>query len=141
MATTSSPLDHQAFSPSAVRHHPSGVQVLSSDHSALNAHNLPVNFFGCISSVQRKDGFVEDLHIGTARWFSDLLKRLWRTDISNKDHVEQYLRDQYRRNLRRNSIRNTLPAIISFIQVLMRNGKHHLEEIDRADLEAFIEHQ
>ena len=107
----------------------------------LHPGNLPVNFFGCISSVQKNNGFVDDFHVGAARWFSDLLKRLWRTDISDKDHVEQYLRDQYRRNLRRNTIRNTLPTIITFMRVLKRSGKHHLEEVGRADLEAFIEHQ
>ncbi len=54
--------------------------------------------------------------------------------------MESYLRDQYRRNFRLNSIKNMLNAIVSFLVLVQQDGKNFLEEITRADLGAFIEH-
>jgi integrase/recombinase XerD len=56
-------------------------------------------------------------------------------------YVEQYLRDQYRRHCRPNTVRNSLKSINSFLFFLRNTGKTHLEEITREDLGAFIEHE
>jgi len=71
---------------------------------------------------------------------SGILMKLRKIEIPGKDHVESYLRNQYRRNFRLNSIRNMLIAIASFIALVQQDGKGCLEEITRADLGAFIEH-
>jgi hypothetical protein len=71
---------------------------------------------------------------------SRILLKLWQIEVPGKDHVESYLRDQYRRNFRLNSIRNMLIAIASFLVLVQQDGKNCLEEITRADLGAFIEH-
>ncbi|MCP3873041.1 MAG: tyrosine-type recombinase/integrase, partial [Desulfobacteraceae bacterium] len=69
------------------------------------------------------------------------LKKLWKEDIPGKNHIENYLRDQYRRNLRLSSIENSLTAIVSFIALAKQDGKSCLEEVTRGDLGAFIEHE
>jgi integrase/recombinase XerD len=69
------------------------------------------------------------------------LKKLWKADIPGKDHIESYLRDQYRRNLRLSTIQNSFISINSFLVLVKQNGKNHLEEITRSDLGAFIEHE
>ena len=71
---------------------------------------------------------------------SGILMKLRKIEIPGKDHVESYLRNQYRRNFRLNSIRNMLIAIASFLALVQQDGKESLEEITRADLGAFIEH-
>jgi hypothetical protein len=71
---------------------------------------------------------------------SGILMKLRKIEIPGKDHVESYLRNQYRRNFRLNSIRNMLIAIASFLALVQQDGKGCLEEITRADLGAFIEH-
>ncbi len=70
-----------------------------------------------------------------------ILKYLWKEDIPGKNHIEDYLRDQYRRNLRLTTIKNSLTAIVYFLVLAKQNGKNHLEEITRGDLEALIEHE
>ncbi|MCP3943447.1 MAG: tyrosine-type recombinase/integrase [Desulfobacteraceae bacterium] len=70
-----------------------------------------------------------------------ILKKLWKEDIPGKSHIESYLRDQYRRNLRPNSIRGSLTAIIAFLLFIKQGGKSCLEELTRGDLGAFIEHE
>jgi hypothetical protein len=46
---------------------------------------------------------------------SHILKKLELVDIPGKPHIESYLRDQYRRNLRLTTIKNSLFAILSFL--------------------------
>ena len=69
------------------------------------------------------------------------LKKLWKEDIPGKNHVESYLRDQYRRNFRLSTIKNYLNAIVSFLVLVKQDGKTCLGEITRGDLGAFIEHE
>ena len=56
-------------------------------------------------------------------------------------YVEQYLRDQYRRGCRPNTLRNSFIAIESFLLFLSKTGKIHLEEIVREDVGAYVEHE
>ena len=70
-----------------------------------------------------------------------LLKKLSEKSIPGKEHIEEYLRDQHRRNCRPSTLRNSLNAIDTFLAFIKRAGKTHLEEITRSDLLAFIEHE
>ncbi len=69
------------------------------------------------------------------------LKKLWKEDIPGRNHVESYLRDQYRRNFRLSTIENYLNAIVSFLVLAKQDGKTCLGEITRGDLGTFIEHE
>lgn len=83
------------------------------------------------------------------RWFGtesrrqglhNTLRKLSKKDIPGKAHINEYLRDQYRRHCRPNTLRNSLIAIDQFLDFIKRAGKTHLEEITRKDLGAWIEH-
>jgi integrase/recombinase XerD len=69
------------------------------------------------------------------------LKRLAEKDLVGKDHIEAYLRDQYRRRLSPDTIKNSLVAIESFMSFIQEGGKARLEGITRQDIEGWIEHQ
>ncbi len=75
------------------------------------------------------------------RGLERVLDRLLKKDVPGKEHVEAYLRDQYRRNLRVNTFRNSYGGIVSFLEFLKERGRHHVEEIMREDLEAWVEHE
>lgn len=70
-----------------------------------------------------------------------ILNHLSEKEYLGKRYVEEYLRDQYRRNLRVNTLRNACRTIISFLEFLKERGRDHIEEIMREDLEAWIEHE
>jgi len=70
-----------------------------------------------------------------------LLQKLSEKDLPGKEHIEEYLRDQHRRNCRPSTLRNSLNSIDTFLVYLETAGKTHLEEITRSDLLAFIEHE
>ena len=80
-------------------------------------------------------------HEERRRGLQHVLKKLSAMQIAGKGHVEEYLRDQHRRNCRPNTLRNSLITIESFLLFIKHRGRKHLEEITRGDLEAYIEHE
>jgi len=96
------------------------------------------NFFHSSYKVDQKKGIPVLVEKNS---LSHILNKLEMVDIPGKPHVESYLRDQYRRNLRITTIRNSLFAIVSFLFLVKQDGKTRLEEIARGDLGAFIEHE
>jgi integrase/recombinase XerD len=70
-----------------------------------------------------------------------LLKNISSHDLCGKSYLEQYLRDQYRRNCRPNTLRLSATSLIQFLSFLHRLGKRHLEQLQRQDIEAFVEHE
>ena len=70
-----------------------------------------------------------------------LLENISAHDLVGKAFVEQYLRDQYRRNCRPNTLRQAATSLTLFLIFFRKLGKRHLEQIQRQDIEAFIEHE
>ena len=73
--------------------------------------------------------------------FEGSLKKLSLMDIFGKSHVEEFLRDQYRRHCSHNTIRNSLTAIECFLTFIKASGKRYFEGISREDLSAWIENE
>ena len=73
------------------------------------------------------------------KWFDSILHKLWKKDIPGKGSVEQYLRNQRRRNLRGSTIRGSFAIICSFLRKMKGWDKFHLEQISREDLARFVE--
>jgi integrase/recombinase XerD len=69
------------------------------------------------------------------------LKRLSEKELAGKDHIESYLRDQYRRHLRPNTLGNTSKGVEGFLFFIQGRGRAHLEQISRQDIEAWVEHE
>jgi len=70
-----------------------------------------------------------------------LLENISAHNLVGKAFAEQYLRDQYRRNCRPNTLRLTATSLTLFLSFLHQLGKTHLEQIQRQDIEAFVEHE
>jgi integrase/recombinase XerD len=62
-------------------------------------------------------------------------------DLPGKEHVEGYLRHMARSNRRPRTLHSRWGTILIFLGLLKANGKTHLEEVTRRDVEAFIEHE
>jgi integrase/recombinase XerD len=70
-----------------------------------------------------------------------LLENISAHDIVGKPLVEQYLRDQYRRNCRPNTLRLAATSLTLFLTFLHKLEKTNVEQLQRQDIEAFIEHE
>jgi site-specific recombinase XerD len=68
-----------------------------------------------------------------------VLARLAGMDFPGKAHVEEYLRHQYRRNFKLNTMRSALAGCELFLNFVKDQGKTELKQITRQDLEGFVE--
>lgn len=76
-----------------------------------------------------------------ARTIQRLLDKFDEQGLPGKEYVEMYLRSQYLRNCRLNTIRNSFQTLQLFFIFIKRIGKERIEDINRHDAEAFIEHE
>ena len=96
------------------------------------------------SQVPSKEG---EGHLRSRNLFSAdkgldcILGKLWEEKIPGRAYFEQYLRNQYRRNLRPSTMRNSFRTIRSFLHSVKDWGKGHVEQISREDLAKFVEHE
>jgi site-specific recombinase XerD len=70
-----------------------------------------------------------------------LLKNLSGKDFLGKSYAEQYLRDQYRRGCRPNTMRSNAKGIELFLSFVTKTGRTGLDQIGREDLYGFIEYE
>ena len=128
------------------------------NHDQLSFLN-PNYFHGChplnLRSYFESDPFFENLDcafpLNLAKtvappakptYRQQVLKRLLANischDLVSKPYVEKYLRDQYRRNCRPNTLRLTATSLTQFLTFLHQLGNTHLELMQRQDIEAFV---
>jgi len=69
-----------------------------------------------------------------------LLKKLSHLEIPAKEHFESYLRHKWRLNHKRSTLQGSFTAVQLFLEFYGKSGKKDVQEMERADLEAFIEH-
>jgi integrase/recombinase XerD len=69
-----------------------------------------------------------------------ILNRLSRIELPAKEHFECYLRHKWRLNHKRSTLQGSFAAVKLFLELYGKSGKKDLKEIERADLEVFIEH-
>jgi integrase/recombinase XerD len=68
-----------------------------------------------------------------------ILGDISRSDLPVKDYFSEYMRHKYRRNCKSNTLRQTAGSLMQFLSFYRDNGKQHLEQMTREDIEAFIE--
>jgi site-specific recombinase XerD len=69
-----------------------------------------------------------------------VLERLKLLDLPGKEHVENYLRHKWRLNHKPKTLSSTFTSLMLFLTFYRRSAKR-LEEIERSDIEAFLEHE
>ena len=68
-----------------------------------------------------------------------ILDKIREQDLLAKDYVEQYLRHQYRRNCKANTLKQSATTLAQFLSFFAGKGNIVLEQLTREDLEAFVE--
>ena len=71
----------------------------------------------------------------------DVLSKLSALELGGKEHIEEYLSYQYRRHFQACTIKGTYSSLSVFLKFIKETGKGRIEEIERGDLEAFVEHE
>lgn len=68
-----------------------------------------------------------------------ILQKLSRLELPAKEHFESYMRHKWRLNHKRSTLQGSFASVKLFLELYGKSGKRDLKEIERADLEAFIE--
>jgi site-specific recombinase XerD len=70
-----------------------------------------------------------------------ILQRLSCMELPAKEHFERYMRHKWRLNHKPRTLASSFTAVMLFLGFCEKSGKREIEEIERGDLEGFIEHE
>jgi integrase/recombinase XerD len=70
-----------------------------------------------------------------------ILQKLSPMELPAKEHFERYLRHKWRLNHKARTLQSSFTSVWFFLDFYAKSGKRDLEEMERADLEGFIEHE
>jgi len=68
-----------------------------------------------------------------------ILGNIFKGNFPSKKYFAQYMRHKYRRNCRPNTIRLAATSLNQFLSFFRGTGKQHIGQIEREDIEAFVE--
>ena len=74
------------------------------------------------------------------KWFATILQAISFMELPGTYYLKLYLKDMHRRNCKPVSIISAAHALKRFLGFLSSLGRKKIEEVTRADLEAFVEH-
>lgn len=103
--------------------------------SSTNFTQPTINYFNNYQTSFRFESNAD----GNVVALRKILKRLSRTYLPGKEHVEAYLRHMTRRNRRAKTLYCIWGALLFFLGMLRNNGKSSLRDITKGDVEAFVE--
>jgi integrase/recombinase XerC/integrase/recombinase XerD len=115
-------------------------ESLSQDHFIEHFHSSS-SVFPPLPFVDETLGTPPDQWVKGFHVLDPMLKKLRCQDLPGKEELEAYLRHQYRRHCRPQTIRGSFMSLEAFLKFFKARGKSCIEEIARDDLEGFVEHE
>ena len=91
-------------------------------------------------SVETESEVLRQQHLAQTP-IDHLLQKLSRMELPAREHFERYLRHKWRLNHKPRTLQSSFTSGMLFLDFCGKSGKRNLEEIERVDLEAFIEHE
>ncbi|MBP1732812.1 MAG: hypothetical protein H6Q55_3241 [Deltaproteobacteria bacterium] len=91
-------------------------------------------------SVKRESAAPGEQH-RAQRPINHILERLSFLEVPAKSEFENYLRHKSRLNHKRSTLESSFTSTMFFLDFYKTSGKCDLKDLERADLEAFIEHE
>ena len=70
-----------------------------------------------------------------------ILQKLSCLELPAKEHFEHYLRHKWRLNHKPKTLASSFTSVMLFLDYYGKSGKRTIEQIERVDLEGFIEHE
>jgi site-specific recombinase XerD len=93
-----------------------------------------------IESVKSKCEFLREQHPEQTP-IDHILQRLSRIEVPAKEHFERYMRHKWRINHKPRTLASSFTSVMFFLDFCGKSGKSDIQQIERVDLEGFIEHE
>jgi site-specific recombinase XerD len=91
-------------------------------------------------SVKSESEVLREQHL-TPTPIDGILQRLSCMELPAKEHFECYMRHKWRLNHKPRTLASSFTSVMLFLCFCGKSGKREIEEIERVDLEGFIEHE
>jgi integrase/recombinase XerC/integrase/recombinase XerD len=91
-------------------------------------------------SVKSESEGLREQHL-TQTPIDHILQKLSRMELPAKEHFERYMRHKWRLNHKPKTLASSFTSVMLFLGFYGKSGKRDLGEMERVDLEAFIEHE
>src|SRR3990170_2924011 len=91
-------------------------------------------------SVRSESEVLREQHLSQTP-IDPILQNLSCMELPAKEHFERYLRHKWRLNHKPRTLQSSFTSVMLFLDFCGKSGKRDLREIERVDLEAFIEHE
>jgi len=91
-------------------------------------------------SVRSESEELREQHL-TQTPIDRILHKLSCLELPAKEHFERYMRHKWRLNHKPRTLQSSFTSVLLFLSLYGKSGKKDIEEIERVDLEAFIEHE
>src|SRR4030042_2305722 len=93
-----------------------------------------------IESVKSKCEFLREQHPEQTP-IDHILQRLSRIEVPAKEHFERYMRHKWRINHKPRTLASYFTSVMFFLDFCGKSGKSDIQQMERVDLEGFIEHE
>jgi site-specific recombinase XerD len=91
-------------------------------------------------SVKSESEVLREQHLARTP-IDHILQRLSHMELPAKEHFERYMRHKWRLNHKPKTLSSSFTSVMLFLGFYGKSGKRELDGMERADLEAFIEHE
>ena len=91
-------------------------------------------------SVKSESEVLREQHLAQTP-IDHILQKLSRMELPAKEHFECYMRHKWRLNHKPRTLQSSFTSVMLFLGFYRESGKRDIEEIERVDLEGFIEHE
>jgi len=91
-------------------------------------------------SVKSESEVLPEQHLARTP-IDHILQKLCLMELPAKEHFECYMRHKWRLNHKPKTLSSSFTSVMLFLSFYGKSGKRELDEMERIDLEAFIEHE
>jgi len=91
-------------------------------------------------SVKSKCEFLREQHPEQTP-IDHILQRFSRIEVPAKEHFERYMRHKWRINHKPRTLASSFTSVMFFLDFCGKSGKSDIQQIERVDLEGFIEYE
>ena len=91
-------------------------------------------------SVKSESEVLREQHLAQTP-IDRILQKLSRMEPPAKEHFERYMRHKWRLNHKPKTLQSSFTSVMLFLDFYGKLGKRELGQMERVDLEAFIEHE
>jgi integrase/recombinase XerD len=128
------PNDYYGLHPPTLKDHFQGLDI-------SGVSGTPFSLLVTLPGDSKSPYLDNSLSGGRRQWLQRIFKRVERKQFPVKDEFLKFLYQKSQRNCKAKTLSNYCSTVIAFLSFLEKSGKCELGQLEKQDLEAFIEHE